>query len=190
MIKSALQSSLTNDIKYTSMSVGNLPSNEYLIQSYVLDSVTATVTFDITGLGSQFRHLQLVIAAKTNRADRADLLYIKLNNSDATKAHILQGTGTSVQSLSEDLRVGYIAGATTTSVFGAAVVDILDAFSSTKNKTVRVLSGYNNGTGGGESIVALGSNFLNSTSTLTSVVVAAIGSFAIGSRFSLYGVTA
>ena len=46
MIKSASRSSLVEDVKYTSMSAGVVPSSEYLIESRVLDTAVPSITFD------------------------------------------------------------------------------------------------------------------------------------------------
>ena len=62
MIKSASQSSLTSNIKYRSMSAGSVPSSEYLITSTVLTQNEPSITFDVSGLSAQFRHLVLLEA--------------------------------------------------------------------------------------------------------------------------------
>jgi cytochrome P450 len=72
----------------------------------------------------------------------------------------------------------------TASAFGAGVVDILDSYSTTKNKTIRAF--YGKATASNR--IALSSGFWNNTAALTQVRFSAIGSFVTGSRFSLYGI--
>jgi len=198
MIKSALQSSLTNDIKYNSMSVGNLPSNEYLIQSRVLDTATASVEFDVTGLGSQFRHLQLIVVARGTLDSQ--ILSMRLNG-DTGSVYANHGLTGEIQSNTRAVRsfgsssstlisrVGHQAhSGAGAGIFAASIIDILDFASSNKTKTIRSLSGQVRPS---DESVALFSGLYNSTSPITSITIFREGSnLAIGSRLSLYGVTA
>jgi ABC-type transport system substrate-binding protein len=74
-----------------------------------------------------------------------------------------------------------------TNAFGAGVVDILDPFETTKNKTIRTLGGQT-----GYSMVTLTSGSWRNTSALSSLNIFSEGghSFATNSRFSLYGIKA
>jgi hypothetical protein len=196
MIKSASQSSITNDVKYRNLDTFNVPSNEYLIQTVVLGSTTPTVTFDVTGLGAQFRHLKLVYSARTDRSGigtTADLR-VRFNGDTGSNynAHVLGGDGSSVtssyysSSTINYIGVWWIEGPlSTANSFGAGAVDILDAFNTNKNKTIRSLAG-NSGR------VAVTSGAWTNTAALTSIELApnTSGSFVQYSRFSLYGVTA
>lgn len=200
MIKSALQSSLTNDTKYTSMSAGNLPSNEYLIERVVLSSNTGSVTFSNLGAyAGIYRHLKIIYTAKsstslTNIFDAR----LRFNGDTATNYnyHYLQGIGTSVQSqvvnTTSSISVATYPNNVTSTLFGSGIIDILDAFSTTKNKTVRTLSGTCNAS----TFVKLGSGLWRSTASITTVELAEAtfggygGVFLAGSTVSLYGVTA
>jgi hypothetical protein len=75
----------------------------------------------------------------------------------------------------------------TANSFGAAVLDVLDPYSTTKNKTLRCLQGVRAGTG---PAIELRSGFWNNTASITSIVFTpeTSGSFVSGSRFSLYGI--
>jgi hypothetical protein len=76
------------------------------------------------------------------------------------------------------------------SVFGAGVVDILDAFSTTKNKTVRAFSGNYTAANnlGDRQIVHLASGVYLSTTAINSLTLYAANNLVAGSRFSLYGI--
>jgi hypothetical protein len=76
-------------------------------------------------------------------------------------------------------------------VFGASIVDILDAFETTKNKTVRGLGGFMGSTSDYYHKVMLSSSARYNTASTTSILIYSPGtSFAANSRFSLYGIKA
>jgi hypothetical protein len=199
MIKSALQSSLTNDIKYNSMSVGNLPSNEYLIQSHVLDAATAVIEFNVTGLGSQFRHLQLVTSVRTNRSDAdSDPVRIRFNSDTGSNyarhrliaylsTNLISGAATSQNAMF--ITESAACANNAANIFAGVVTDILDPFQTNKNKTIRSFGGNH---ASGWNAVELYSGFWNNTNAVTTITLTPLigTNFVAGSRFSLYGVTA
>jgi hypothetical protein len=75
----------------------------------------------------------------------------------------------------------------TSNAFSTSVIDILDAYSSTKNKTVRILGGFADGA---NSRMRLGSGAWLNTASITSISITdgESQSFVAGSRFSLYGI--
>jgi len=65
------------------------------------------------------------------------------------------------------------------------VLDILDAYSTTKNKTIRSLSGMT----GGANNLQLYSGLWNNTAAISSLnIFPGATNFVAGSRFSLYGI--
>jgi hypothetical protein len=78
-------------------------------------------------------------------------------------------------------------GNSTASSFGAGVIDILDPFSTTKNKTLRGLGGI---TSSEATNIALRSGSWASTSAVTSITCLPFSAdnWVAGSRFSLYGI--
>lgn len=192
MIKSALQSSLTNDVRYRSMSAGNVPSNEYLIQTTVVGATpAATVEFDVSAYAGIYRHLKVVGAVRDTSTAFSLRNGTMTFNNDSTSyySHILEGNGSTVTSSGISTSVqGYpfiYTGSATTTIFSPFVIDILDPFSSVKNTTVRALSGV-----AGENITLRSFGYFD-TQAITSMIINATGTaFATGSRISLYGVTA
>jgi hypothetical protein len=195
MIKSALQSSLTNDVKYRSMSAGAVPSNEYLIASTILSEASPSVTFDNLGqFAGVYKHLKLVGVARTARtASQGDNLSVQFNGDTGSnyRWHLLLGTGSSVLSLAsaqgtETLPFWVNSNTSPTGAFGVGEVDILDAFSSNKNTVIRSLTG----TAGAEVNIRLTSGLWINTASLTSLRVYSVNGSNLlqGSRFSLYGV--
>jgi len=195
-IRSLLRSQITNAEWYDSFLAGNspaLPSDYDLLETTILGSDTSSV--DFTGLGSysNYKHLQIRVAARTDRATNFDFMEINFNGETAGANyyyHNLYGNGSSVVSggAADSYEVGIIGAANSgTDIFGAAVIDILDFASTSKNTTVRSLSGVT----GTSNYVQLGSVLWDSTSALTSITLDKIGSnFVTGSRFSLYGIRA
>jgi len=203
MSRSLRESSLLNTTDYRSLSVGSVPTNEYLIQTIEVGATPeASVTFSLSGLEEIYRHLQLIYTARTNRSVvYMDPIAMQVN-SDTTsgnyKYHYLTGDSITVScyngSLSAGgLRVGNASSANSTAnSFAVNVVDILDPFETTKNLTTKVLSSamiYGTGTDNEASFTS--SLWLSSALVTTLTLTPNSGSsFTEGSRFSLYGVTA
>ena len=163
------------------------------LETQVLGTAAASVTFSNvdTNYASTYQHLQLRVVARTDRANALDRLDILLNGDTGTNysAHELQGSGSLVQSAGyanlARAESGYISGGNNTaSSFGVSIIDILDAFETTKYTTMRALSGV---TGSATYIVLFSSSWRN-TAAVNEIKLDNISSnFAIGSRFSLYG---
>jgi hypothetical protein len=158
-----------------------------LIESVILGSAQSSVTFSSLGTySSAYKHLQLRFVAKSTQAGTGSggvLASMELNATAFTKNHYLYAEGTYVESgVGANGFIVPLVRAGATNVFSSGVVDLLDVFSSTKNKTIRTLAGYTNE-------MALSSNLWASTNTITSATIkTSADNFAIGSRFSLYGI--
>lgn len=160
-----------------------------LLETQVLGSSTASVTFSSLGTYSNYKHLQIRVAARTDRSGAADDNVIMRFNGDSGSnysCHNLRGNGSSVISgaLTNETKIVARAIGGNDGNFGAVVIDILDAFETTKYKTSRSLGGY------ATNIVELGSGSWRNTAALTSILLDQdVGSnFLTGSRFSLYGI--
>ena len=197
MIKSAAQSSLLNDTRYTSMSAGTVPSDEYLIASTVLTQNEPSITFDLTGLSGIYKNLQLVWIARTANTDTLDWGRIRFNGSTSGYANhslVAFGANTTASSTTDTTDYLTIRSTAFTSANGTAgsyaagVIDILDPFNSSKNTTIRYFGGIVNNP---DTRVALNSGLWNNTTPLTSIQIWSnvFANFLPGSRFSLYGVT-
>ena len=185
MIKSALQSSLTNDVKYRNLDTFNVPSSEYLIETALVGTGgVASVTFSNLGqYAGVYQHLFIRAVARTSQAATSGIVFLDFNGSAGTIGHYLLGDGSSVSSDDSESRAGFVTGANATSnAFGGLLLEIPDAFETTKNKTAKGFSGPGIG-------VYMTSALLASTSAITSLTLRANGSFVQYSRFSLYGVT-
>lgn len=161
------------------------PGDYDLLESQILTGPESSVTFSglNTAYSTDYQHLQIRISSKTDRADVEDIGKIAINNTYA-QSHYLQGTGVSVQAGTEgspNYRSWFTAGATGTGVFGGAVIDVLNAFATTKNKTIRTFSGFST------TKIAIGSTAYYSNTATDSIKFEAIGNWVADSRFSLYG---
>jgi len=162
-----------------------------LISTTVLGTTQATVTFT-NGAWSTYKHLQIRTTMK-NSASNLDVI-VRLNGDTAGNYswHNLQGYNGSVTSgattSATGMTMGISAVSTDANMFGAAVVDLLDFSSTTKNTTLRSLTGS---VGSATKLLALRSGAWYNTAAVSSIsFTASAGSFAANSRFSIYGVKA
>lgn len=134
----------------------------------------ASVTF--SSIPSGYKHLQIRLISRSNRADSNDQIGIQFNGDTANNygSHGMWGNGSSVTTAqlnypASAVTLPWTSGNNNTSgVFGVSVIDVLDYGNSSKYKTVRGLSGYDNN---GSGLVALGSGLWSSTAVVTSVTV-------------------
>jgi hypothetical protein len=151
----------------------------------------------VTGLGSTYQHLQIRSTLRSDLGQTYEETKVIFNNDTGSNYtdHYLAANGSSVFS-GGDTTGSYghaqafsiAAGNSNASgIFGAGVIDILDPFETTKNKTIRTLGGRL--TADGEKRITLSSSAWLSTSAVTSIKIAPrIGSnWITGTRISLYG---
>jgi hypothetical protein len=166
---------------------GAVASDYELIETQILGSSQASVVF--SGLGtysSTYKHLQVRM---TSKATGSATIFGTFNGDNGANyvSHRLFGNGSSVTSDAHTSRNNFFGGnnedGSITSSFSAGVLDILDAFSTTKNKTTKSFSGVST------PFVMLQSGAWLSTASITSITLAPnLNSFLTGSRFSLYGI--
>jgi hypothetical protein len=164
-------------------------SSFVLLETVTLTSAQSSVEFANlnTKYGSTYQHLQVRMVGRASRSGATtDPLIVRLSGATQTYGHHMFGNGSSVGS--GNIATAYsildaITGATATAnAFGACVIDILDPFETTKNKTIKAFSGAN-------TVVGLSSTFWNSTSAVTSVSLTPFSgtNFLTGTRISIYG---
>ena len=116
-----------------------------LLETQVLGSTSSAVTFSsLSQYATDYRHLQIRYTGRSNRASAYSTASYRFNGVSTMSyaVHILDGQGSgSPRSASATSYFGYLteflpAANTTANVFGAGVIDILDAFSTNKNKVV------------------------------------------------------
>ena len=163
-----------------------LPSSYDLLQTTTLPSSQTTVTLsNLSSLyGADYQHLQVRMSiARPNNDARAGGS-IQINGSTGTYYHQLNMLGSSVTQGAGSGGTFSYAGADNQNKFCAMIVDINDAFETTKNTTV---TWFNGQAGNSEPFVQIGSTFLNSTAAVDSFGITAAAGFGAESRISLYG---
>jgi hypothetical protein len=172
-----------------------------LLESTVLTGSQASVEFTnlATKYASTYQHLQIRATVRDSNAGNLQLGTFMQFNGVTTNSyswHWLYGAGSGSPTsqgfpTTNRILVGIEpTNGTTANAFGTHVFDVLDAFSSTKNKTTRSLSGNANA---GGNFILLSSGAFYSTSAVTSIKLFPEGgsdSFVQFSRFSLYGIRA
>lgn len=169
-------------------------SDYELISTTVLGSNTASVTFSNLGdYSSTYKHLQIRVVARATIGNPTESLALRFNSDTGGnyREHVLFGNGSSALSAAGGASATFMTSANiaadgaSANVFGAGIVDILDPYSSSKNKTIRSLSGT------ADSFIQFRSGVWLSTASVTSItLLPASGSTNLitGSRFSLYGI--
>jgi hypothetical protein len=178
-----------------------------LLETQVLGSSTASVTFSsLSTYASTYKHLQLRVMAKNTAAVNYNVLemVMRINGSTSNyRSHCLRGFSGSVTSFAPTLSTQMLVGQTVSNdsgvaqTFGASVIDILDPFDSSKNTTVRSLSGAGDSrsTLGPTDQISLWSGAWFDTTAVSSLTLygaygdgGTLSNFTANSRFSLYGV--
>jgi hypothetical protein len=167
-------------------------SDYELISTTVLGGTATSVTFSsLATYASTYKHLQIRMTARTTRTGTlGDVYLITLNGDTGSNyaMHELRANGSVVTSSASTSQTSMlfqrIASADhPANAFGASVIDFLDSYSTTKNKTVRAFAGVALGE------IFLNSGFRNSTESITSITISRTAfNFVAGSRFSLYGI--
>jgi hypothetical protein len=161
------------------------------IATTILSSNTSSISFSITGLGSTYKHLQLRYVERDSTNDIYGQIVVRFNGDTGSNysGHTLRGNGSSVTSSGAANGTIITTGTGNTAPSGAftgGIIDILDAFSTAKLKTVRILTGR---VTPGDNEILFQSAAWQNTAALTSISVAGNGTNMLtGSRFSLYGI--
>jgi hypothetical protein len=148
---------------------------------------------EFTSIPSTYTHLQLrSLIRGTNSSSEVETRVTFNSDTSANYAsHQIYGTG-SVVPVDGETNSSYIyylyspANNATASVFGGAVMDILDYGNTNKYKTTRTLAGFDaNGSG----YILFRSGHWRNTAAITSIkIVCASNNFAQYSHFALYGI--
>ena len=191
----------SNKVTVFTAGTGNIQFADAVTSSFVLlETVTLTsaqASVEFANLNSKYsalgyQHLQVRMVVRTTRSNTADFVKVTFNADTTGYArHAVYGNGSSVVSygLTDIISTPDIPGNSAGSgQFGAVVMDILDAFETTKNKTTRALGGAS----GSVNRIQLDSGLWIDTSAITSIKLesgnASEGAgLATGTRFSIYG---
>ena len=192
-ITRAVASSITQGLpKQKTMLAGNSTILPGSYESIATASGSGVSQIVFSSIPQTYSHLQVRAIERSGRAAGSDYGNIFLNG-DTTSAnytsHRLRGDGASASAASatSDYSYGdYPAGTTTANVFGGFIFDLLDYASTNKNKTQRILYGYDaNGSGQ----INLTSKLWLSTAAVTSLTFDNRGTnWDSNTTFALYGI--
>ena len=198
MITTAKTSSILQGFpKYRSMLAGNpyyVPPAFDSIASATGTGSSGTISF--TSIPNTYTHLQIRASMRTNDpAATTTNCYIQFNTITGASYtyHYLLGNGTTASAAGAANQTFSFAGnatatSTGTGTMAVFIADILDYANTSKNKTVRVISGHDQN-GSGE--IWTTSSLFMSTSAISSVQIIASGTtWTTASTFSLYGIQA
>jgi hypothetical protein len=186
--------------RYVGVLAGNTVWNSYDPSGYEPIAVATVPTGGLASVsfGSiplTYSHLQIRFLARTARANQEDNLQLRFNSDSGNNyaAHVLYGDGATAASFSDGSSISFntrtvVAAASATSgVFGAGVIEIVDYANTSKNTTVRSLSGYDN-SGNGQ--VRFSSGLWVNTAAVTSITILSANAANISqySSFALYGI--
>jgi hypothetical protein len=169
---------------------GNLNSYES-IQTVTIGSEVPTVSF--TSIPQTYKHLQVRGIANNGETSGYNNQALRFNSDTASNYsyHSLSGdgssasaaAGSSITSINDIFRIP----PTSSGIFGAFIVDILDYTSTNKTKTVRSLNG---GDSNGSGWIGLHSGLWYATpAAITSMTfISSSGNFGQYSSFALYGI--
>ena len=194
-IKSLSNSSgIVNFQKHQSMLAGIELNKFHHLETVRLGSSVASVEFTNLGQYSDYQHLQLRYVARDNRNLSGTNNFKIYFNGDGSSSnysyHFMFNSGSTVASTAStsqsQMLIGYVPMANDTAdAYGAGVIDILDAFETSKYKTVRNLGGVHVSAG---PLIILHSGLWFDTSAIDSITIPAnTASWVAGTRFSLYG---
>ena len=193
--------------EYTSFLAGNTmfvpfaPSGAYdsIATTTVGAGGTSTITF--SSIPATYTHLQLRGIARTSAGGNSDFVVVRFNSDSGANysrhAVVGSGAGTYTEAEANATNVRFdpaAASGATTSVFGVGVIDILDYANTSKYKTTRNLSGFdNNGVGTNpwdKGFIQLASGNWRSTSAVSTITLTSGngGNFVQYTQFALYGI--
>jgi hypothetical protein len=158
-------------------------------------------TLEFTSIPSTYTHLQIRGIMRSASANNYDNAFITFNGSGSSyAAHYLAGDGASASAFAWTsagrIESFYAAGGgALTDNYSTCIVDILDYTSVNKNKTVRILNGYDNNNNGAtnfaKGFVTLSSGLWYATpAAITSVTITNSqgANWSNKTTFALYGI--
>jgi hypothetical protein len=172
-----------------------LPSDFDLIESFVVSgSPTSIITFSSLGTySSTYKHLQIRAVGRTTSSGLNAVLRFNGDTGNNYNGHQLVGRGalgtvtSGLLTYTDKIETFFMNTSTATAnAFSSGVIDILDPYSTTKNKTIRTMGGIIDNE---YSFAIFRSGLWRNSASVTSIsLFTESGNFADGSRFSLYGI--
>jgi len=153
---------------------------------------SGTITF--SSIPSTYKHLQIRVMTRSSSTGRN--IQVRFNSDTGANyaQHNLRGNGATAAAAGSasvtEIEAGWIAtSADLTNVMGVSIIDFHDYASTTKNKTLRAISGLNNNnTTTNERIYLYSGLWMNTTAINSISLISNSGNWTTASVFSLYGI--
>lgn len=185
--------------RYLSALAGNTAyvatGDQEILITETLTTNQSSITFSsLDTIASEFQNLQIRMTARSNRSSDNSEFDLRFNSDSGTNYtwHYMRSTGSATESGGggslDSVRVYQsLTGATNTAnSFGVTVIDILDPFETTKNTTIRAITGFQ---GSLNRVLMETGSWLNTDAVTSISLTEYYGSnFISGSTFSLIGV--
>jgi hypothetical protein len=160
-----------------------------LIESVFVSSNTASISFNnLNQYATDYKHLQVRMIARSATINANVHMRFNGVSTSSYSSHFVLGGGGGSASSANDINASRIIQVCNLppTHFAVSILDILDAFSITKNKTTRRLGGFS--VDGGLMQVSLASGAFYSTTPTSSLTIFGDVDLSVGSRISLYGI--
>ena len=149
---------------------------------------TAVSSITFAGIPAGYKHLQIRGISKGATSTTNATFQFNGDTGSNYSYHLLYGQGSTANAAGAGSNTFIYLGtqSATASTFSTQIIDILDYSSTSKNKTVRCLVGYENNSAGEVGIFSGAWN--NSSTAINSITFSLSTSFQQYSSFALYGV--
>ena len=143
---------------------------------------------EFTSIPDTYKHLQIRCSIR-GTANNYQLVRLNSDSASNYAYHYIYGTGSAVGAgnVTSTSSMGFTDTTNTASIFNGLIIDILDYTSTTKNKTLKGLGGFDTN-GGGFISMNSGLWFKTPEKVTTVRFTPDTGSYAEYSSFALYGI--
>jgi hypothetical protein len=155
---------------------------------------SGTITF--SSIPSTYKHLQIRCIANNNSG--AFSLRLRLNGDTGSNYahHVLEGGGSSAYAYGAASATAILyagsaigGGGSGSDFMATSIIDIIDYATTTKNKTVRTLNGYDTNGATDAQLIRLTSGLWMNTAAINSIsIIDVSANFTTDSQFALYGI--
>jgi hypothetical protein len=168
--------------------VGSFAPAGGAFESIMTSTATGSTTITLSSIPSVYKHLQIRAIMRTSGTTGVNEMRINGDTGTNYSSHYIRGTGSAVSTGSGSSRTSIWASEelNTANFVAPAIIDILDANSTSKYKTVRTFTGYEYDTTDHE--IILGSGLWMNTAAITSLTFIGGSNFASGTQIALYGI--